>query len=508
MWTGEWVNLIAPTSVGKSSVTDAWMIDWSLNSPYRQAVMSYEAGAEDYGVKVSSLATGKAIFKIEGKENRIKFIDDNAEIIDKLLITEDGLPRFDFIESLPTSVEKLKKQIMYLIKIRNIRVLWIDPILDLLAIAKGSKADYDDIILFFENVRTNYHVTIMSILHTRKSLSSGGNGSDGDGGGDSGSGDNGGGGSGGRTLVAYWSSSDAMQENTISRNGVVHINNTEQVDVPISKKYTNNIKAQLAYLDEIAMGLHTPPIRDGFGFATKFKGLSRSFGYAINVRYPNTAKLLRVPVKSMSKMNGDRYKPNYMLPDYAFCPAEGDPFIGITSKDANGLPIYPGILSIDGYPVGNSFIHNSFASSFGTYTTIDKDELGDDYIVIDTLEYVNLKGEKVFTYNCLVGDAAYNECQSIYRKMDKIPLLEESISTELRYRAESQSTYPKLTDFNFSLDYPLAYSHSMFAGVHLCYSVAAVYETNATLGNYTKPTAKCLAANIVHFALYPTFVEV
>ena len=117
-----------------------------------------------------------SVFKIEGKENRIKFIDDNADIIDKLLITEDGLPRFDFIESLPTSVEKLKKQIMYLIKIRNIRVLWIDPILDLLAIAKGSKADYDDIILLFENVRTNHHVTIMSILHTRKSLSSGGNG--------------------------------------------------------------------------------------------------------------------------------------------------------------------------------------------------------------------------------------------------------------------------------------------------------------------------------------------
>ena len=322
---------------------------------------------------------------------------------------------------------------------------------------------------------------------------------------------------GGRTLVAYWSSSDAMQENTISRNGVVHINNTEQVDVPIFKKYTNNIKAQLAYLDEIAMGLHTPPVRDGFGFTAKFKGLSRSFGYAINVRYPNTAKLLRVPVTSMSKMDNDRYEPNYMLPDYAFCPAEGDPFIGITSKDANGLPIYPGILSIDGYPVGNSFIHNSFASEFGTYTTIEKDgvieggvpdDWGDDYIVIDTLEYNNPNGEKVVTYNCLIGDAAYNECQSIYRKMDKIPLLEESISTELRYGAESQSTYPKLTDFNFSLDYPLAYSHWVFAGVHLCYSVAAVYETNATSGDYSEPTAKSLAANIVHFALYPTFVEV
>ena len=335
---------------------------------------------------------------------------------------------------------------------------------------------------------------------------------------DDGDGSGGSGGSGGRTLVAYWSSSDAMQENTVSRNGVVHINNTEQVDVPISKKYTNNIKAQLAYLDKIAMGLHTPPVKDRSGFTAKFKGLSRSFGYAINVRYPNTAKLLRVPVTSMSKMDGDRYEPNYMLPDYAFCPAEGDPFIGITSKDANGLPIYPGILSIDGYPVGNSFIHNSFASEFGTYTTIEEDGIiidggvqddwGDDYIVIDTLEYDKPNGEKVVTYNCLVGDAAYNECQSIYRKMDKIPLLEESISTKLRYGAESQSTYPKLTDFNFSLDYPLAYSDSMFAGEHLCYSVAAVYETNATSGDNPKPTAKSLVANIVHFALYPTFVEV
>lgn len=323
---------------------------------------------------------------------------------------------------------------------------------------------------------------------------------------------------GGRTLVAYWSSSDAMQENTISRNGVVHINNTEQVDVPISKKYTNNIKAQLAYLDEIAMGLHTPPVRDGFGFTAKFKGLSRSFGYAVNVRYPNTSKYLRTPITALSKMDNDRYEPNYMLPDYAFCPAEGDPFIGITSKDANGLPIYPGILSIDGYPVGNSFIHNSLASEFYTYTTSEKDGVivggiyedwgddFDDYIVLGTLEYNNPNGEKVTTYNCLVGDAAYNECQSIYRKMDKIPLLEESISTELRYGAETQSTYPKLDNFDFVTSPTLPYSD--FAGVHFCYSVAAVYETNATSGDYTEPTAKSLAANIVHFVLYPTFLEV
>ena len=345
----------------------------------------------------------------------------------------------------------------------------------------------------------------------------GGNGSDGDGGGDSGSGDNGGGGSGGRTLVAYWSSSDAMQQNDIANSGVVHIRNTEQVDVVTAKKYTSTLKDQLAHLDQVAESILVPPLKDGFGFTTKFKGISRSFGYAINVRFPNTAKLLRVPVTSMSKMNGDRYVPNYMLPDYAFCPAEGDPFIGITAKNTDGSLIYPGILSINGYPIGNGFIPNSAASRFASYSTLETNgvvegdvpgDWGKDYIIVGTEEYIDDYNRKVVRYYGLLGEPEYQACQNIRRKMDKIPLLEKSISTELRYAAESQSTYPKLTDFNFSLDYPLAYSHSMFAGVHLCYSVAAVYETIATVGNYTKPTAKCLAANIVHFALYPTFVEV
>lgn len=320
---------------------------------------------------------------------------------------------------------------------------------------------------------------------------------------------------GGRTLVAYWSSSDAMQQNEIASTSVVHIPDSGQVQVPISKKYTGNIREQLAYLDQIATSIHTPPLQDGFGFTAKFKGLSRSFGYAINVMYPNTQRYSRIPVKTLSKMDGDRYVPNYTLPDYAFCPAEGDPSVGIHSKDANGLSIYPGILSIAGYPVGNSFIANSTASRFSSYTTIETDgvveggvpsDWGIDYIVLGTEEYTDSYGRKVVKYNCLIGDMAYNACQNIYHEMDKISLLEESISNELLYFAETESTYPKLDNFDFATSPTLPYSD--FAGVHFCYSVAVVYEVNATSGDYTELTAKSLAANVVHFVLYPTFLEV
>lgn len=178
MWIGEWVNWISGVSSGKSTVFDAWMIDWALTSPYRQAIMSYESDWKSFGVKVASLATTRAVMKIEGKENRLKFIDDNEEEILKLLQTEDGDDRFDFVDQLPKNISEAKKLINYLVKIRGVRIIWIDPALDFLSICQ-SKNEYDELILFLDNIRMTEDVTIMCALHTRKQLSSGSNASDG-----------------------------------------------------------------------------------------------------------------------------------------------------------------------------------------------------------------------------------------------------------------------------------------------------------------------------------------
>lgn len=178
MWIGEWVNWISGVSSGKSTVFDAWMIDWALTSPYRQAIMSYESDWKSFGVKVASLATTRAVMKIEGKENRLKFIDDNEEEILKLLQTEDGDDRFDFVDQLPKNIGEAKKLINYLVKIRGVRIIWIDPALDFLSICQ-SKNEYDELILFLDNIRMTEDVTIMCALHTRKQLSSGSNASEG-----------------------------------------------------------------------------------------------------------------------------------------------------------------------------------------------------------------------------------------------------------------------------------------------------------------------------------------
>lgn len=178
MWIGEWVNWVSGVSSGKSTVFDAWMIDWALTSTYRQAIMSYESDWKSFGVKVASLATSRAVMKIEGKENRLKFVEENEEEILKLLQTPEGEDRFDFVDQLPNSLNEAKKLITYLVKIRGVKILWIDPVLDFLAVCQN-KNEYDELILFLDKVRMTEDVTIMCALHTRKQLSSGVNASEG-----------------------------------------------------------------------------------------------------------------------------------------------------------------------------------------------------------------------------------------------------------------------------------------------------------------------------------------
>lgn len=172
--TGSWVNFIAGVSSGKSTIFDSWLIDWALNCPYRQAILSYEANAKAFGVKVISLATSKAVLRIEGKENRIDFANQHKEEVMKLLVNENGESRFDLIDKLPSSAQEAKDLFTYLVKIRNVKVIWTDPLVDFLTICKD-QAEQEELIIFMDNLRMAHDVTFMCALHTRKNLSNGTN---------------------------------------------------------------------------------------------------------------------------------------------------------------------------------------------------------------------------------------------------------------------------------------------------------------------------------------------
>ena len=175
---GEWVNIISNTSTGKSTIVDAWLNSWCLSSDYRQAILSFEADTKSYGLKMSSLVVNRNINQIEGYENRLAYIEKNKAQIMSFLKRPDGTDRFLFIEKIPNTAESFKKMVLSLVRLHNVACLWIDPFVNLRAMVKTDK-EFDDLIIFLDRVRMEYDLTIICVVHTRKSLASGQIGSNG-----------------------------------------------------------------------------------------------------------------------------------------------------------------------------------------------------------------------------------------------------------------------------------------------------------------------------------------
>lgn len=176
---GEWVNIIAGTSTGKSTIIDAWKDAWIDLSPYKQAVNSFEASSGRYGIKEVSAMAGRNISHIVGKENRIDFYKSLREQYMNRVIGEDGRPKFFFVSSIPKSIDQFKKMLLRMVKVEGVGVVWIDPALSLKAMCPTFK-EFDDLLTWMDQViRLEHNTTIITVQHTRKNLSSGKNASQG-----------------------------------------------------------------------------------------------------------------------------------------------------------------------------------------------------------------------------------------------------------------------------------------------------------------------------------------
>ena len=176
---GEWVNIIASTSAGKSTIIDAWKDEWIDVSPYKQAVNSFEASGGRYGIKEVSSMVGKNIGKISGKQERIDFYESQrSEYMDRVL-GDDGKPKYYFVSKVPKSIDQFKKMLLRLVKVENVKVIWIDPALSLKAMCEHDKEFNDLLVWIDQNIRLEHDCLIITVQHTRKNLSSGKNASQG-----------------------------------------------------------------------------------------------------------------------------------------------------------------------------------------------------------------------------------------------------------------------------------------------------------------------------------------
>lgn len=163
----ELVLLVAPPSVGKSSIVNQWILDWLMNSPYKLFVVSIEDSKASFGLKIASKISNINIMGLEEPEEKLKVLDENKGAIDKYLYNEDGSDRFNILEKIPNDIEDLKKAILQAIVVHGCKVIVVDPLSAILA--SMSNEQQVDLMAFFEGLKRDHEIIAVLCLHTRKS---------------------------------------------------------------------------------------------------------------------------------------------------------------------------------------------------------------------------------------------------------------------------------------------------------------------------------------------------
>lgn len=173
------VNLIGSSGQGKSTHAEEMVYKWIFDSPHKVGIISLESDSGEYGTKILSRHIGKKINLIESVEEKLAFLDQPwvKEKERELFYNEDGGDRFVLVDDRDGSVEDLKKLIETMIVKSGVKQVLLDPIQDVLASLNDS--EQNNFMSWQKGLLKMYGVTIINISHTKKSLTSGGAGSQG-----------------------------------------------------------------------------------------------------------------------------------------------------------------------------------------------------------------------------------------------------------------------------------------------------------------------------------------
>lgn len=167
------------SGIGKTTIVGEFTHYWIFNSPHKIGVLSYEAVAGQYGMKLLSRHLGVNLLKIvdrdeEGnvlptKENRKRYLQ-REKVLDKaeeLYRTEEGDERFALIDSRDemSTAEDVKRKIIQLIKAHQVKVVIIDPITDLL---DSMETNEQAAFLSWLKKMKSTGITFVLINHSRK----------------------------------------------------------------------------------------------------------------------------------------------------------------------------------------------------------------------------------------------------------------------------------------------------------------------------------------------------
>lgn len=180
--TGEIINIMAGSGIGKTTLVNEFVYFWVFNNPYKEGILPLEAESGKYGEKLLSRHMGVNISRIVDKDEdgnvlptkqkKKEFLleEETLEKANELFRDENGNERFSIIDDRGDleSISDVKKKITQLIRGCGCEVIIIDPITDLLdSLTNEQQAEFCS---WMKKMKSK-GITFININHARKGSS-------------------------------------------------------------------------------------------------------------------------------------------------------------------------------------------------------------------------------------------------------------------------------------------------------------------------------------------------
>jgi len=161
------MNIIADTSVGKSTHVDRMVYHWIFNSPIIPTIVTLEASKEEYMFNMMCLHLQENLRWSMEPSDIIQFMqtERGKQIEHELCFKENGEPRFYLIDERKGKVKDLEHQMELMLRKHGSKLFVVDVLTDLL---RGSNENYAEDHLNFQSGLLAEGATIVNVLHTRK----------------------------------------------------------------------------------------------------------------------------------------------------------------------------------------------------------------------------------------------------------------------------------------------------------------------------------------------------
>lgn len=166
---GRIVNVIADSSVGKTTLVNSMVYHWVMNclDIAKTGVVSLESTSAEYALDMLSMHLGMNLQAIPDGGEVLQILD-NPEVQAKyetLFTAESGEPRFHIIDEREGKISVVEHQIERMVKQYGCRVIVIDVLSDLLRSLDNAAQEKH---MMWQKLMVKRGIIIVNVLHTRK----------------------------------------------------------------------------------------------------------------------------------------------------------------------------------------------------------------------------------------------------------------------------------------------------------------------------------------------------